>query len=109
VGLDLAWLARVQVLCFDAIVLHRAPVLMAIEPNSMAWRAGQRGPDRRGESGRAVITTWPGLEHGIADGARGVSAGCSGRMPPDARRARRPRPSPSRPERGALPCGTPHV
>jgi hypothetical protein len=75
VGLDLAWRARVQVLCFDAIVLHRAPVLMAIEPNSMAWRAGQRGPDRRGESGRAVITTWPGLEHVIADGGQGRERG----------------------------------
>ena len=48
VGLDLAWQARVRVLCLDAIFLHREPILMAIEPHSLAWMAGQRGPDRRG-------------------------------------------------------------
>ena len=55
VVLDLACQARVRVLCLDEIFLHRAPVLMAIEPHSMAWMAGQRGPDRRGESWREVL------------------------------------------------------
>src|SRR5262245_9491463 len=61
--LDLACQARVRVLCLDEIFLHRVPVLMAIEPHSMAWMAGQRGPDRSGESWREVITNWPCLEH----------------------------------------------
>jgi len=56
VVLDLACQARVRGLCLDAIFLHREPVLMAIEPHSMAWMAGQRGPDRRGESWREVLT-----------------------------------------------------
>ena len=43
VVLDLACQARVRVLCLDEIFLHRVPVLMAIEPNSMAWMAGHRG------------------------------------------------------------------
>src|SRR5215470_16858705 len=75
VVLDLACQARVRVLCLDAICLHRAPVLMAIEPHSMAWMAGQRGPDRRGESWREVLTHWPCLEHVIADGGQGLERG----------------------------------
>jgi hypothetical protein len=75
VVLDMACQARVRVLCLDAIFLHRAPVLMAIEPQSMAWLAGQRGPDRRGESWCQVITHWPCLEHVIADGGQGLARG----------------------------------
>jgi len=75
VVLDLACQARIRVLCLDEIFLHRAPVLMAIEPHSMAWMAGQRGPDRRGERWRAVLTNWPCLEHVIADGGQGLARG----------------------------------
>jgi hypothetical protein len=75
VVLDLACQARVRVLCLDEIFLHRAPVLMAIEPHSMAWMAGQRGPDRSGERWREVITNWPCLEHVIADGGQGLERG----------------------------------
>jgi len=75
VVLDLACQARVRVLCLDEIFLHREPVLMAIEPHSMAWMAGQRGPDRRGESWCEVITHWPCLEHVIADGGQGLERG----------------------------------
>ena len=75
VVLDLACQARVRVLCLDEIFLHREPVLMAIEPHSMAWMAGQRGPDRRGESRCDVITRWPCLEHVIADGGQGLERG----------------------------------
>src|SRR5947208_14001034 len=48
---------------------------MAIEPHSMAWMAGQRGPDRRGESWCEVITHWPCLEHVIAAGGQGLERG----------------------------------
>ena len=75
VVLDLACQARVRVLCLDEIFLHREPVLMAIEPHSMAWMAGQRGPDRRGERWYEVITKWPCLEHVIADGGQGLERG----------------------------------
>src|SRR5262245_21347903 len=75
VVLDLACQARIRVLCLDEIFLHREPVLMAIEPHSMAWMAGQRGPDRSGESWREVITHWPCLEHVIADGGQGLERG----------------------------------
>src|ERR671930_1735266 len=75
VVLDLACQARVRVLCLDEIFLHRGPVLMAIEPTSMAWMVGQRGPDRCGESWREVLTHWPSLEHVIADGGQGLERG----------------------------------
>ena len=75
VVLALACQARVRVLCLDEIFLHRAPVLMAIEPHSMAWMAGQRGPERSGESWREVLTHWPCLEHVIADGGQGLERG----------------------------------
>jgi hypothetical protein len=75
VVLDLACQARVRVLCLDEIFLHRVPVLMAIEPDSMAWMAGQRGPDRSGESWSQVITNWPCLEHVVADGGQGLERG----------------------------------
>lgn len=75
VVLDLACQVRVRVLCRDEICLHREPVLMAIEPHSMAWMAGQRGPDRSGESGGEVSTRWPCLEHVIADGGQGLERG----------------------------------
>src|SRR5499433_1830878 len=75
VVLDLAYQVRVRVLCLDEIFLHRAPVLMAIEPQSMAWMAGQRGPDHSGESWREGLIHWPCLEHVIADGGQGLECG----------------------------------
>jgi hypothetical protein len=41
----------------------------------MAWMAGQRGPDRRGERWRDVLTHWPCLEPLIADGGQGLERG----------------------------------
>src|SRR4029450_10601608 len=75
VVLGLACRTRVRGLCLDEIFLHRAPVLMAIEPHSMAGVAGQRGRDRSGESWREVMTNWPCLEHVIADGGQGLERG----------------------------------
>ena len=73
--LDRACQARVLVLCLDEIFFHREPILMGIEPDSLVWVAGQRGPDRSGESWRQVIENWPCLEHVIADGGTGLERG----------------------------------
>lgn len=48
---------------------------MAVEPVSLAWLAGQRGPDRTGASWCAVIENWPDLEHVAADGGSGLERG----------------------------------
>jgi len=73
--LDRACQRWVLVLCLDEIFFHREPILMGVEPLSLAWLAAQRGPDRRGESWWKVIEAWPNLEHVIADGGQGLERG----------------------------------
>jgi len=73
--LDRACPARVLAMCLDEIFLHREPIVMGIEPDSLVWVAGQRGPDRSGESWRQVMEHWPCLEHVIADGGTGLERG----------------------------------
>ena len=73
--LDRACQRWVLVLCLDEIFFHREPILMGVEPLSLAWLAGQRGPDRSGESWSQVIEPWPNLEHIIADGGQGLERG----------------------------------
>jgi hypothetical protein len=60
--LDRACQAWILTLCLDEIFFHREPVLVAVEPRSMAWVGGQRGPDRTGESWCRLLQQWPGLE-----------------------------------------------
>jgi len=73
--LDRACQRWVWVVGLDAIFLHREPILMGVEPMSLAWLAGQRGPGRSGESWSQVIAPWPHLEHVIADGGQGLERG----------------------------------
>jgi hypothetical protein len=73
--LDRACQRWVLTLCLDEIFFHRAPILMAVEPVSLAWLAGQRGPDRTGASWCEVVAKWPDLEHVIADGGTGLEKG----------------------------------
>ena len=65
----------VLVWCRDEIVLHREPILLGVEPISWAWLAGQRGPDRSGESWCEVMKQWPNLEQVMADGGQGLARG----------------------------------
>ena len=65
----------VLVLCLDEIFFHREPILMAVEPHSMAWVAGQRGPDRSGESWCTLLAHWPWVERVIADAGKGLERG----------------------------------
>ena len=65
----------VLVWCLDDIFLHREPILRGVEPTRWAWLAGQRGPDRSGESWCKVIEQWPRLEHVVADGGTGLEQG----------------------------------
>lgn len=73
--LDRACQRWVLVLCLDEIFFHREPILMAVEPASLVWLAGQRGPDRTGASWCKVIEKWPSLEHVVADGGTGLEKG----------------------------------
>jgi len=65
----------VLVLCLDEIFFHRAPILMAVEPHSMAWVAGQRGPDRSGESWCKVLANWPFVTRVVTDAGKGLERG----------------------------------
>jgi hypothetical protein len=65
----------VRQLCVDEIFCRRTPVLMAVEPVSMTWLAGQRGPDRKGATWYTVLAAWLALEYVVADGGSGIRAG----------------------------------
>jgi len=73
--LDRACQRLVLVVCLDEIFFHRDPILMGVEPISLVWLVGHRGPDRSGESWCEVIEHWPHLEHVIADGGQGLERG----------------------------------
>jgi hypothetical protein len=65
----------VVTLCLDEIFFHRDPVLVAVEPHSMVWVAGQRGPDRTGDSWWRVLQQWPGLVRVGSDAGTGLARG----------------------------------
>ena len=48
---------------------------MAVEPHSLAWLAGQRGPDRSGESWGDLMAKWPFVERVVADAGKGIERG----------------------------------
>ncbi len=73
--LDRACQAWILTLCLDEIFFHREPVLVAVEPRSMAWVGGQRGPDRTGESWCRLLQQWPGLERVVSDAGTGLARG----------------------------------
>jgi hypothetical protein len=75
--LDRACKALVIVACLDEIFFRRQPVLVAVEPQSMAWVLGQRARDRSGPTGAAALQGWPALEAVMADGGTGLHAGLS--------------------------------
>jgi hypothetical protein len=72
---DQACQAWVLTLCLDEIFFHQEPVLVAVEPHSMAWVAGQRGPDRTGDSWCQLLRQWPGLQRVVSDAGTGLARG----------------------------------
>jgi hypothetical protein len=65
----------VRQMCVDEIFCRRTPVLMAVEPASMTWLVGQRGPNRTGATWYTVLAAWLALEYVVADGGSGIRAG----------------------------------
>ncbi len=65
----------VVTLCLDEIFFHRDPVLGAVEPHSMAWVAGQRGPDRPGDRWCRVLQQWPSVVRVVRDAGTGLARG----------------------------------
>ena len=62
-------------LCLDEIFFHRQPVLMGIEPHSMAWVLGERTSDRSGPTWAKALAAWPAVTDIAADGGSGIELG----------------------------------
>ena len=73
--LDAACRSLVTCACLDEIFFHRQPVLMGIEPFSMAWILGQRAQDRSGPTWCQALAHWPALQDVAADGGSGIELG----------------------------------
>ncbi|MCI0461615.1 MAG: hypothetical protein L0Z62_32090 [Gemmataceae bacterium] len=53
--LDQACRPLVVCLCLDEIFFRRQPVLMGVEPHSLAWVLGTRAADRSGDTWAAAL------------------------------------------------------
>jgi hypothetical protein len=73
--LDRACRGLVRTLCLDEIFCHRLPLLIGVEPHSLAWLVGQRGPDRTGETWCRALAPWTGLTYAVVDGGSGLRRG----------------------------------
>ena len=73
--LDPACRPLVVALCLDEIFFRRQPVLVGVEPASMAWVIGQRAEDRSGQTWLEALRPWKHLESAIADSGTGLQSG----------------------------------
>jgi hypothetical protein len=73
--LDEACRRLVSKLCLDEIFCHRQPLLVGVEPHSLAWLLGQRAPDRTGETWCRALLPWWRLGDAIVDGGSGLRRG----------------------------------
>jgi hypothetical protein len=73
--LDKACRCLVLSLCLDEIFFHRKPVLMGVEPHSLAWVLGRRTADRSGETWAKEVDAWPNVEDVAVDGGTGLQRG----------------------------------
>jgi hypothetical protein len=72
--LDRACQRLVHGLCLDEIFCHRQPVLMGVEPYSLAWVLGQRSADRSAATWQQALAAWPQVEDVAADGGSGLQS-----------------------------------
>src|SRR5258705_495503 len=70
--LDRACQRLVLCLCLDEIFFRRQPVLMGIEPHSLAWILGARAKDRSGDTWAKALEAWPHLTEVAVDGGSGL-------------------------------------
>jgi hypothetical protein len=73
--LDARCRALVLVGCLDEIFFHGRPVLVGVEPASMAWFLGQKTDDRSGATWAKALSDWDGLAFVTADAGKGLQAG----------------------------------
>jgi hypothetical protein len=76
--LDRACVPLIQELCLDEIYCHRVPVLMGVEPHSLAWVLAQRGPDRSGAAWQQALQPFTPLRWVTSDNGTGLQLGREG-------------------------------
>jgi hypothetical protein len=74
-SLDAKCQALVLVGCLDEIFFHGRPVLVGVEPASMAWSLGQKADDRSGATWAKALRDWTALAYVTADAGTGLRAG----------------------------------
>jgi hypothetical protein len=67
--------AAVRHVCLDEIFFRQQPVLMAVEPFSMAWLLGQRAKDRKGATWCQALGPFDQLEFVQSDQGSGLQKG----------------------------------
>jgi hypothetical protein len=75
--LDQACRQFILVLCIDEIFFRQRPVLVGVEPHSMAWVLGQKAEDRSGQTWYEALEPWDHLEYAVADAGSGLRKGLS--------------------------------
>jgi hypothetical protein len=73
--LDQSCEALVRVGCLDEIFFHRRPVLVGVEPTSMAWFLGKRSDDRQASTWFGQLRSWTSLSYVVSDAGTGLQAG----------------------------------
>jgi hypothetical protein len=73
--LDAQSKALVLVGCLDEISFHGRPVLVGVEPASMAWFLGQKAIDRTGATWAKALRDWDAPSYVTADAGTGLQAG----------------------------------
>jgi hypothetical protein len=73
--LDRGCRGLVQTLCLDEIFCRRVPLLMGVEPRSLAWVLGWRAPDRSGPTWCQALLLWSQLSYAAVDGGSGLRKG----------------------------------
>jgi hypothetical protein len=61
--------------CFDEIFFHGQPVLVGVEPHSMAWMLGERAADRSGSTWQKALQGFETMEQAVVDGGNGLQRG----------------------------------
>jgi hypothetical protein len=73
--LDQASQSHARTLCLDEIFFHGRPVLVAVEPASMAVLLCQRVANRQGQTWKEALLPFTHLEAVVRDAGSGLSAG----------------------------------
>ena len=61
--------------CLDEIFFRRRPVLVVVDPHSMAWLAGERTPDRSGTTWHRILKPFQNVEMAVSDAGSGLQKG----------------------------------